>query len=256
VHYQTPLMILAASAALVACARGLVSFARPVRAGPAVWQAYAGALCCLPVLALVAVGNGLTLNLCQMSLFRAQAYGITTYRFPDMGGPARYLQAHRQKGDLILSTLAHQVNNLLGQPGAVDYYLDVFPPLLELPDNTPIPVEHRSGANGITNLKEVVDLCNRHKRIWCVAMPAALASGMGPFGFIREQMEVVYESHGTVVLFWGGRHWTAAQRASWRAAPGSRGAGAGTMPVGDVPGQAADGGAEGPGQGGPGAPGD
>jgi hypothetical protein len=218
VHHQTPLLILLATAAFVACARAL---ARAVPAsGPAAWRGYAAAVAALPVLAAVVLGSGFTVQLSRMDRLHAQAYGLTLYKFPAVEGAVRYLCRHAREGDVVLATASHQVNHMMSRaPGArpglsADYFLEIFPPLEELTDTSPVPLEHRSGSRVVSTRQELEDVFARHGRVWYVANTNSFWSDNALAAYARDSMEIVYEDLGTLVLFRGEQHWTAEQQAS------------------------------------------
>jgi hypothetical protein len=210
-----PLNVLLSSAAFVACARALARSMEAWRT-PLGWRRYAAAIGLLPILALLALANGYTLQLLGMPRLRAGTYGTTVFKFPAVRAPIEYLRTHLREGDAVISTVIHQVNFTLDGPsGYTDYYLQSYlGNAMELTESSPVLRETRSGAVTVLGLNELKDLFARHKRIWYLAVPQSHANlnSAGVSAFLREHMDVVYEDFDAVVLLRGDHNWTAGQR--------------------------------------------
>jgi hypothetical protein len=214
-HHLVPLFVLATSAGFLGCAGAVARFARRAPA-PAAWRGYAAGVGLVPVLAVLGLGCGLTVQLLDMPKFRAFTAGVTTYKFPGMDGPVRHLKEHLRPGDVVIATHPHQLDFLMGRRGwAADYVLGtVLGGAVEFPDDAAVAVNAPSGTPVVNSPQDVADLFARHDRVWCVAVPANLAwrNTEKVSAYLREHMEVVYEDDNAVLLFWGGRHWQPAGR--------------------------------------------
>jgi hypothetical protein len=237
-YHQIPLGILLASAAFVACARALAGAARSP-AAPAAWRLYARGLGAATLLAVLALGSGLTVQLGDLPGLRVYNFGTSTYRFPGVAGPLAYLRAHLREGDVVVSPLPHHVTGLVARPGwSTDYLLEsylVAP--LELTDDSPVPVDSRCGAVVLLGRRDLEDLFARRRRIWYLAVPEihANVNSASVSAYLREHMEVVEEGWHAVLLFRGDRHWPADQRQeAGRALPGTRAPAGGAAPPEDV----------------------
>ncbi|MBV9125571.1 MAG: glycosyltransferase family 39 protein [Planctomycetes bacterium] len=239
VHHLIPLLILLASAAIVALARAVVRLARqPNRRG--VGPAYAWGLGAGLVATFVVLGSGLTLQLADLLPFRLEGYGVTTYKFPYMGGAADYLRDHLQPGDAVLALDPFQVRHLLG-PAApkADLYWPESVLLLPatLADHGTVPIDRRDGTVALPDLESIQDLFARSGRVWFVVRGQGRArlddDPSGRLGrtwftvpspknqnynttdinlFLRDNMEVVYEDEQVLVLLRDRNHWPASLR--------------------------------------------
>jgi hypothetical protein len=222
IHHQTPFLILLASAGFVGWVRPLVRLVGRAPT-PQAWRGYGATAALLVVLVILVLGSGHTLRLSQMDRFQGQGYTLDLYKFPAVEGAVHYMRERLRPGDVVLATATHQVNHMMGRPGwGADYFLETYPPLEELTDISPVPVEHRSGSGVISNRRELENLFARHDRIWYVAQIGAYWANTDTFAFVRDHMEVVYEDVGTLLLFRGDRHWSADQRATQPVAPSPR----------------------------------
>ena len=67
----------------------------------------------------------------------------------------------------------------------------------------------------LSNMRSLKDLFSRNARIWYVFVPAFnnKLNEADVSTFLRENMEVVYEDFGVIVMFRGDNHWTVSSQA-------------------------------------------
>jgi hypothetical protein len=214
-YHFVPFSILLTSAVLVIGARALTKAARAPQT-PAFWRRYASGLGLALVVIGLVLGSGLTIQLAELPSLRVYNYGITTYKFPGIAGPIRYLREHLREGDVVIANLPHQVTLLMDRPGwSTDYTLEsVLTVPLELSDAAPVLRDARNGARALVGLPDLEELFAHRRRIWYVAIPdvdANMNPGPAP-AYLREHMEVVCEGWSAALLLGGQRHWPAAQQ--------------------------------------------
>jgi hypothetical protein len=218
IHHQVPLAILLASAVLAAVARGLSKLAIQPPA-PAAWQWYGRVVAGLTVGVLVLLASGMTVHLPDLTRFRVEGYGTAVFKFPNLGGAAAYLRAHREEGDVLLCNDPQQLRVLLGIPDGSERPLDYWlASTLYLPatldDKRPVALDRRDGTPMIGSLESLRDLFARHERIWYVVQPGVHGQMTTPevSSFLRQHMDVVYEDWQSMVLVRDRNHRTAEQR--------------------------------------------
>jgi hypothetical protein len=213
VYHLMPLLILLDAAALVALARSLASLAR----GPGVSpfeSAYGRAVGTFVLAVLVAVGGGMTVELREMDRFRVEGISPNLFKYPDLGGPSRYVKDHLRAGDVVLAPHLYQVYHLMdaSEPATrpPGYTLVTGPFFLPatLTDHDGVLVDRRDGAPVIVSQDQLEDLFARHPRIWYIVQPGQhnVLNTPTTSAFLREHMEVVYEDWETLVLFRGDTH--------------------------------------------------
>jgi hypothetical protein len=223
-YHLIPLSILLVSAVCAIAARELAALA--VRSGgPSWWRSYARGVVALPSLALVGLGNGVTLQLVEMADFRHEGWLLQpgVFKLVNIGGPTKFLHEHIREGDVVIAT----------HPDVVDLYMAYFERrsfhsswttdfwLQSTLDYPVILDEHRAlgrhrfrGTTMLPTLEDVEDLFARHPRIWFIVQPDRLSAinTTEVSEYIRQNMDVVYEDHQSQVLFRGGNSRSAAQR--------------------------------------------
>src|SRR5205823_9797647 len=102
------------SATLVALTRAFLKMAKHVSL-PAASRDYVYGLSAMVIFTVLVLGSGMTIQLPTLSAFRIEAYGLRTYRIPDLQGPANFVRDHFQPGDVILATDPFQINHFLAQ---------------------------------------------------------------------------------------------------------------------------------------------
>jgi hypothetical protein len=204
-NHLVPLNTLLASVSLVMLIRGLGRLTRQVQV-PAGWRIYGSTVTGLLALTLLVVGSGVTLELLQMGAFRVSGYGLHAFRFPNLKGPTDYVVAHMQPGDVVLASVPHSVNHFLPKDHPADFWPQTKMLLsADLGDDTPLPLDHRSGVVMLPDQKSVENVLARHRRVWFIAVPRInYESNLEPVSkIIRQRMDVVYEDYWTVVLCGG-----------------------------------------------------
>jgi Dolichyl-phosphate-mannose-protein mannosyltransferase len=206
VHHLVPLLALLASASLAAATAGIIRMARRTPR-PSFAHPYARAVATLVIVTGIASGSGLGLDLRDMTGFRVEGFHPSIYKFPDLGGPSRYVRDRMQPGDVVLATDPFQVKQLMGvHDGATDEQFYWPASTLQLPatldDKRPIALDRRDGTPAITDLAAMRDLFARHERIWYIVQPERHENQNVPevSAFLRQQMDVVYEDFEAVVL--------------------------------------------------------
>ncbi|HEV3258494.1 MAG TPA: glycosyltransferase family 39 protein [Gemmataceae bacterium] len=200
-HHLAPLLILLASAALVAMARGLRGLAGRA-AGSRPWRVYAGGLASLLTVVVVALASGMTLRLPEMDRFRVYGYGTTVYKFPNLSAPVSYLRDHVRDGDVVIATHPFQINHLMGRR-CVHYWLQsqlLLPATVD--DQRSMPLDRRDGTPMLADLQSLKNAFYRHQRIWYIGVPAAhdRMNEASVSAFMLENMDVVCEDVQSVLL--------------------------------------------------------
>jgi hypothetical protein len=221
-YYMTPLLILLVSATIVAGARTLVKLvSRPDAPGP--WRFYARWMANLAVVVTVALSSGLTIQLPELKEYCVYSLRLQDFKFPDMDDPVRYVREHLQEGDIVISPTPHVVDHRMVQLGGdprgrartVDYWLQTTLYLQAvLDDRRAMPLHRLCGTTMVPTKEALEDLFARHRRIWYVVAPAFHQEQNVPevSSYIRQNMDIVYESFSSLVLFKGERHRTVARR--------------------------------------------
>jgi hypothetical protein len=221
-YFMTPLLILVDSAALVAAARALSKLAgRPD--APRAWRGFARGMAGVLVLVIVTLSSGLMIELSELPDWSSYSLRFRDIKFPDLDGPSAYLRAHLRAGDIVVSTTPHVVDHRIASLGGdprqtertVDYWLQTTLYLQAvLDDNRPLPLHRLRGTTMIASKEALEDLFARHRRIWYVLVPAfhQEQNTTEVSAFIRQHMDVVYESYSSLVLLRDDRQRSAAQR--------------------------------------------
>ena len=209
-YYLVPLLILLASTALAAVAENLGR-----GRGPLGWQWYRRAVAGLLVLGAVALGSGMTVRRVHAHAGDWGSPPLETLKFPDVAAGLQYVRDRRQEGDVVLSSTmlhTHAFRDL-----KVDYWPSSRPGAVAVfDDRRAIPLERYTGTPLITNLEDFRNIFARNRRVWYVASPGVNGANNEPdvSSFVRQHMDVVYESNGVVVLLRDNNHRSAAQRAA------------------------------------------
>jgi 4-amino-4-deoxy-L-arabinose transferase-like glycosyltransferase len=201
IHHMIPFTILLASATLSAALEGVGRLAQRVLV-PRSWRLYARGVSLAVALPLILLGSGITVQLPEMDRLRVQGYGLTVFKFPDLGGPSRFLREHLEPGDIVLASFPHSVNHFLVFRQTEYWpqsklYLQAL-----LDDARTLPLDRRSGAVMIDTRDELDDLFARHRRVWYVVVPSTHANQNSSdlSAFLRQHMDVAYQDFQTMVL--------------------------------------------------------
>src|SRR5262249_37523968 len=144
----------------------------------------------------------------EMGRFRIAGMHPTLLKFPDLGGPARYLREHLRAGDVVLGNNMYQIRHLMGRFGQASGPMDFMPTTgsLFLPatlaDHGNQILDRRDGARFLPSPESLVDLFARHPRVWYIVHPGqnSIFNSSTTSSFLRQHMEVVYEDYDTLVL--------------------------------------------------------
>jgi hypothetical protein len=210
-YFLTPPLIVLTAAAVVAGARRLVRLARQPRA-PGWWRGYAYGVGAAAVIAALALGSGMTLQLTRMDKLRIsshglEASGLNTFKFANLKAAADYVRRRMGPGDVVLSNRSQVVDTYLGRP--VDYWPQsklIFQ--IALQDGGPQPVHRYNGTPLVADRKSLADLFARHRRLWYIEVPLLhrMSNDGDISSFLRQHMDVVYEDFSVAVLFRGPNH--------------------------------------------------
>jgi 4-amino-4-deoxy-L-arabinose transferase-like glycosyltransferase len=215
VHHLIPLAMLAACAAFIALAQGLVRAIRKPGL-PAVWLSYGRAVATVVPLSIVVLCCGMTLRCCELEKFRILGYEDTLFKFPDLAGPTKYVREHLREGDIVICTHPHSATHFMIEVGkSSDYWIESVLQLQALLGNSmDVLRDRRSGATMLSSLEMVEDVFARHPRVWYIMVPQAQTkiNNADVSAFIRQNMEIVYEDVVSMVLFWGDQHFPAKRR--------------------------------------------
>lgn len=216
IYHVSPLGLLLATAALCRLAdevQALVAHEAPVY-----WRHWSAAVSWTCVGTLVLLASGLFLEMRYLGRLRVDGVSCGLYKFPDLGGPARYVAARMQPGDVVMSNNLYQTNHLMGQRerSETDYVPmtgRLFLPATLL-DHSPTLVDRRDGAKVIATPQDFVELFARHPRIWYIVQAGQHYNQNTPTisDFVSENMDIVYEDYDCFVLFRGPNHRPAAVR--------------------------------------------
>jgi hypothetical protein len=155
----------------------------------------------------VALGSGVTVQLADMPRFRTEGYGLTAFKFPNVGGAAGYVHAHARDGDVVLANDPFQVNYLMGRLGRPERAVHFWPESkLRFPatlgDGSSLPRDRRDGTTMVPDLESLQALFARHGRVWYVVQPERHGDlNVAEVSlFLQLNMDVVYEDCGVLVL--------------------------------------------------------
>jgi hypothetical protein len=207
IHHVVPLLVLAASAALIALTRTLVRFAARREASPSWTVVYARAATGAVAMIAIAASSGLLFDLRDLPAFRVEGFDLTRYKVPNLDAPSQYVRDHLQPGDVVLATDPFQVKHfmqLTGQPRNPQFFwpATVLQLSATLDDSRPIPLDRRDGTPALSDLASVEQLFATSGRIWYVVQPQRHENQNLPevSTFLRQHMDVVYEDFEAVVL--------------------------------------------------------
>ena len=202
-HHLVPLLVVIASAVLVAVARAVLRLVRRSAVGGTL--AYARTAAGLIVVAVIGIGSALDLR--ELPRYRVEGVTPSQLKFPNIEGPSRYVRERLQAGDVVLATDPFHVKHFLIADGNGNNPLFFWPiSTLQLSatldDKRPLPLDRRDGTPAIINLTNLRDLFARHARIWYVVQPARHENQNLPevSAFLRQHMDVVYEDFEAAVL--------------------------------------------------------
>jgi hypothetical protein len=190
---------------------------------PRAWRSYARGVAALGVVVVVALSSGMTIHLTGLSHYNTYSLRLNDFKFPDLDDPVRFLRENLHEGDIVLSSTPHVVDHRMAQLGGdprgqdrtVDYWLQTTLYLQAvLDDQRPLPLHRLCGTPMIPTREALEDVFARHRRIWYVLVPTFHGQQNIPLAssFLRQNMDVVYESYSSMVLFRGERHRPAARR--------------------------------------------
>lgn len=212
VYHLTPVTILLASAAIQACARWLTSLRRPAIL-PRPWTRYASGLGVAVAIVPVLLGSGMTIQLPEMEGFHAKGSEFGTMRNADHMAAVNYLAEHCREGDVVLSTVPHHIDSLLGR--RTEYWLETKLHLQAVLDDVrPLPLHRIAGTAMISNIEDLQSVFARHQRVWFLPSPTfhSRLNRAKATAFIRQHMDVVYQDHESVLFVRGLNHRSAALR--------------------------------------------
>jgi hypothetical protein len=215
VYFLAPLLLLLSSAALAAGARALTRLTQtsPVRPG---WQAFAGSVAVLMILATVALASGMTVQPAGIhDQYRNLSTGLVVpgarnygaLNFPNVTGAVKYLQNRVRPGDVIIDVPTGFVEFWMDRPS--DYWLQTKPGVVAgLGDSKPLALNRYTGRVVVADLQTLKDIFARNPRIWYVTSPGLYGDGNDAetLAFLRQNMEVVYEDYSIAVMLRDRQH--------------------------------------------------
>lgn len=211
-HHFTPLTILMASVAFVACAQWLTHLVRSQRL-PLAWRRYSGGLAALTVLVVVVASSGAVIHTTELRRYQVKGADLSRMKFPDQVAPIEYIRQHVQEGDVVIATIPQMVNQFLGRPA--DYWMQTRLHLQAvLDDKRTLPLHRLCGVEMLPDMAAVEDVFARNGRIWYIAVPGfhGLLNEPEASAYLRQNMDVVYEDFLSLVLFRGPTNRSAQQR--------------------------------------------
>ena len=122
------------------------------------------------------------------------------------------MQEHLQEGDLVIASQPYLVNQWLGRR-RVDFWLEsklVLPATLD--DRRSLPLDRRDGTAQVWSARGLQDLFARHQRIWLVSESIPASNEPEVTTYLRQEMDVVYESYRTALFLRDNKDRTALHR--------------------------------------------
>jgi len=209
-YHLLPFLLLISSVVLVAVAQYLV---RCIDAAPlSRWfQWYARGLTGLSVLFVMALASGHLIRPTQMQAFVARAYETKQIHFPHWDGPVNYLRAHVQPGDVVIANFPHAANFVMqsdqNDPAHADWHVDYWLQSTlyvqaTLGDDRTQPLDRRSGAEMIYNVRQLDQIFSSTPRVWYCTTRYGQSRNNDQIvsQYLRQHMDVVYEDFSTSVM--------------------------------------------------------
>jgi hypothetical protein len=217
-YHLTPILILLASAALVAALRALINLGRQawVTRDTSRWRICFGAGGWACAIAVIALASGITIQTTEITWAHSAGYRLTQYKFADMEAPIKYLRDHLQDGDVVMSTAPHVVDHvlrLMGSPRDQGLSTDMWPQSklhlqASLDDHRALPLHRLYGVVMPANMESMREAFSRNGRIWYVVDPTFnhIIQEEEITSYFRQHMEVVYEDFSSIVMLAGEKH--------------------------------------------------
>jgi hypothetical protein len=208
-YYLVPFSILLASAALAAVAESVVR-----GRGPVAWSWFQRGVAMVFVVGAVALGSGMTVRRVHTHAGDLGSPPLDALKFPDVAAGLQYVHDHRQEGDVVLTSTMLQMRSF--RDLTVNYWPSARPGAVAVfDDRRAVPLERYTGTPLLTSFEHLRDVFARRGRIWYVATAGVNAANNEPevSSYLRQNMDVVYEAHGVMVLLRDNNHRSAARRA-------------------------------------------
>jgi hypothetical protein len=160
------------------------------------------------VAVLLVVGSGLTLQLVNLTFFRIEVYGVTRFKFINLGAAATYLRGRIADDDIVLCSAPYVADHFLGRE-RLAYWVHSTLHLPAAPDDHSLLVlDRRNGSVMIADLGTLQNLFAQNRRIWFAVDPAGTNAGNDRevTAFLRQNMDVIYENFQSMVMLRDNNH--------------------------------------------------
>jgi hypothetical protein len=124
----------------------------------------------------------------------------------DYKSTAYYLKRNIRDNDIMISLMPHTVDYYINRKS--DYYLQTYTNRQVFYDISEVSVNYLDkyiGSPVIRNFPELIDVMNRHRRVWIIAAPYTifeLTNDREVLDYIKEHSKVMYESYKSRVYLW------------------------------------------------------
>jgi hypothetical protein len=214
-YHLTPLLILLASAVVVAVVRRLVKLG-DWRGATSAWETGLRGAAWGCAIFVIALASGVTLQTTELTWAHSAGYRLTQYKFANMEAPIQFLRDHVREGDVVMSTAPHVVDHcltLLGSPRRMGLEKDLWPQSklhlqASLDDTRAVPLHRLYGVVMPSSKAGIADVFARNPRIWYIVDPTFnhIINEEEITAYLRQSMQVVYEDFSSIVMFAGERH--------------------------------------------------
>jgi hypothetical protein len=124
----------------------------------------------------------------------------------DYRSTAHFLQRNMSDDDGVISLMPHTFDYYIGRKS--DYYLQTYTNrqvFYDISETSGNYLDKYIGSPVIRNVSELMDVMNRHRRIWIVATPYTifeLTNDLQVLDYIKGHSKVMYESYKSRVYLW------------------------------------------------------
>jgi hypothetical protein len=124
----------------------------------------------------------------------------------DYRSTAHFLQRNMHSDDTLISLMPHTFDYYISRRS--DYYLQTYTNrqvFYDISETSGNYLDKYIGSPVIRNFSELMDVMNRHHRVWIIATPYTifeLSNERQVLDYIKEHGKVVYESYKSRVYLW------------------------------------------------------